>query len=367
MNEESKNARILIVDDTRKNLELLGTILLQEGYQINAGSNGLRALEVAEKVSPDLILLDIMMPEMDGFETCKRLKASEKTKAIPVIFLTARTDSDDIVKGFQLGAVDYITKPFNPTELLVRVRTHLELKLSKDLLEKEGNERKELLHVLCHDLSNPFNAILSSFHLIEEGFSTFDGLKEHLHAATQSGLEVIQLVRNMRALEERKLELRNINLSEAVSQSFFLLKNQFSGKDIELDICIDHHLNVRAESASFINSVLNNILTNAVKFSHRGSKILMSARETGDDVKISIRDFGIGMSEKLQNEIFDLSKKTSRPGTEDEIGTGFGMLLIKKFVIAYGGEIEVRSKTKEESPRDHGTEIILRLQKAYVR
>ena len=117
MNIKPENAQILIVDDTLKNIQVLGTILKQKGYKICVAQSGLKALETAEKLLPDLILLDIMMPEMDGFEVCKRLKASEATSHIPVIFLSARDSGEDIVNGFQLGAVDYICKPFNSDEL----------------------------------------------------------------------------------------------------------------------------------------------------------------------------------------------------------------------------------------------------------
>jgi two-component system response regulator BaeR len=121
------NSRILIVDDTLKNIQLLGTILKKEGYQLNVANNGIRALEMVDKLPPDLILLDIMMPELDGYETCKRLKASADTKHIPIIFLTAKSETEDVVKGFDIGAVDFITKPFSPKELIARVKNLLNL------------------------------------------------------------------------------------------------------------------------------------------------------------------------------------------------------------------------------------------------
>lgn len=146
MNEETGKSRILIVDDTLKNIQVLGTILRTKGYQINIAKSGLQALEVVEKVLPDLILLDVMMPELDGFETCKRLKASDKTRDIPVIFLTAKVETDDIVKGFELGAVDYVTKPFNSVELLKRVESHMALSLLQRYLENRVAERTEELY-----------------------------------------------------------------------------------------------------------------------------------------------------------------------------------------------------------------------------
>ena len=135
-------SRILIVDDTPKNIQVLGTILRQEGYQINIAQDGSRAIHMAEKVSPDLILLDVMMPDMDGYETSLKLKQSPETKDIPIIFLTARKEPEDIIKGFEVGGLDYISKPFNSIELLARIRTHLDLwhktRQLQSIAEKDG-------------------------------------------------------------------------------------------------------------------------------------------------------------------------------------------------------------------------------------
>lgn len=134
-------ARILIVDDTLENIQVLGLLLRQKNYQIVVARNGREALDAVERMQPDLILLDAMMPEMDGFETCRRIKASEENNTIPIIFLTALNDRDDILKGLELGAVDYISKPFNATELLVRVNTHLSLYLLQQDLEQRVKQR----------------------------------------------------------------------------------------------------------------------------------------------------------------------------------------------------------------------------------
>ncbi len=149
---DPKDFRILIVDDTVKNIQVLGTVLKEQGYQINVAQNGQQALDQVEKVKPDLILLDVMMPEMDGFEACRHLKANPNTEEIPVIFLTAKVETEDVVKGFELGAVDYVTKPFNPTELLVRVDTHLSLYHLRRKLEDLVAERTAQLQHRVREL-----------------------------------------------------------------------------------------------------------------------------------------------------------------------------------------------------------------------
>jgi adenylate cyclase len=196
-------SRILVIEDEPANIQTLSTLLKERGHQISIATNGRQALEVLERIRPDLILLDIMMPEMDGFETCRRIKASTAWREIPIIFLTAKTDTADIVRGFELGAVDYVAKPFNAHELLARVNTHLTL----DYLHRE-NERL-LLNVLPASIANklkqqvgiiaerfddasvlfadivgftPLSARLSPTELIESlnrVFSGFDELADH--------------------------------------------------------------------------------------------------------------------------------------------------------------------------------------------
>ncbi len=156
-----KNARILLVDDNPRNIQVLGTILKHEGYQIIIAQNGCQAIKAVKKAPPDLILLDIMMPQMDGFETCKKLKQNAISKEIPIIFLTAKADTEDIVKGFELGAVDYITKPFNSVELLSRVKTHMELSYKRKL---QGVI--EMAGAVCHEMNQPLQTILGYSELI---------------------------------------------------------------------------------------------------------------------------------------------------------------------------------------------------------
>jgi DNA-binding response OmpR family regulator len=146
---EAKQGLILIVDDIPRNLQVLASTLGNAGYEVAAATSAAKALKTLENITPDLILLDVMMPEMNGFEMCLKLKAAEATKEIPVIFLTAKTETEDIVKGFQSGGVDYVTKPFNSTELLARVTTHLELKRSKEAL----NESIQKLQLANNEIS----------------------------------------------------------------------------------------------------------------------------------------------------------------------------------------------------------------------
>ncbi len=364
MNQVSKEkGRILIVDDNPKNIQLLGTILKSADYLINVGRNGKQALEITKKVLPDLILLDVMMPEMDGFEACRLLKQSPETKDIPVVFLTAKAESGDIAQGFEVGAVDYVTKPFETQELLARVRTHLELKFSREMIIEQSNEQKELLHILCHDLANPFHNIQGILELLSDDLAQFETYAGYMRTTLRNGMSIIDLVRSMRSLEEKKtkLELDSFSLNELIAESDTILRQKLSEKEITIDNNIADDIVIKVEKVSFINSVINNLISNAIKFSAPGSNIKLTASRKEGMVTLSVQDYGIGMPDTILRDLFDLSKPTSRVGTNGETGTGFGMPLVRKFVEAYGGTLTIESKEIDSHPEDHGTKVVLQL------
>ncbi|MBF0277453.1 MAG: hybrid sensor histidine kinase/response regulator [SAR324 cluster bacterium] len=356
---------ILVIDDKSENIDVV-VGLLGNTYEVMASTSGKTALKIVSKNPPDLILLDIMMPEMDGYEVCRTLKESPSTREIPVIFLTAKSELEALVTGFRLGAVDFISKPFNSEEMLARVHTHLELKRSRENIIDFSHKQNELIHILCHDLANPLSVVKGFLQLGKQDPSILTDKFDLLMSATDLGLETIDLVRQMWALEEGKktLELESVNLFSAIQSSSELMQQKFKEKNIMHAVGVEPNLYVLAEKSSLINSVLNNIFTNAIKFSFPGSRI--DTKTSGDDkeVILMIRDYGIGMSENLLGDLFEIGKKTSRIGTSGEMGTGFGMTLMKKFITHYGGRIEVSSREKSMEVNDHGTEIKIVFQKA---
>jgi signal transduction histidine kinase len=267
------------------------------------------------------------------------------------------------VKGFRVGAVDYMTKPFNREELLSRVNNHLKIQNYQADIERMSHKRKELLHVLCHDLANPLAAILSAAELIEPNDETESEMVGYIRQSARQGLDVINIVRDIEAAESKEMEmdLQYVILNEALESSFGMLKDKIEKKQISIINLVEPDVVVYVELTTFINSVLNNILTNAVKFSYKGDKIEIGATNTEDDfVVLEIRDNGIGIPDDIIKDLFNSAKATHREGTEGESGTGFGMPLVKTFVRTYGGEIHVKSSTDEKS---HGTSVFLKLKR----
>ncbi|MBF0451899.1 MAG: hybrid sensor histidine kinase/response regulator [Candidatus Magnetomorum sp.] len=357
-NNEKKQMSILIVDDTEANIDMMLAILKE--YDVIPSTSGADALSLLEDEPVDLILLDIIMPGMDGFQVCRQLKSNPDTQDIPVIFITAKDDEDSIEEAYTVGGVDYITKPFRPRELQARVRTHIGLQYTRKLLREKSEMQKELLHVLCHDLSNPLGAIESYSQFFLEFPDDIDFLVKNISVAARDGMKIIDFTRHLIAADEKEMETYPLNLKQIIEQSMSILMMKLQKKNIQIHLDIPDTLEVIAEEVSLSNTIFNNLMTNAIKFSEQGSVIKIYVEtEKNNAVQIVIQDSGIGIPKNLLDILFDISKNINRIGTNGEEGTGFGMPLVKKFMKKYGGNIQVSSRSIEEFPADHGTKICL--------
>ncbi len=361
----NKQRTILIVDDIPKNIQLVAQNLKPLGYRLLFATSGQKTLEILRENQVDLILLDIMMPVMNGYETCREIRKTEEYRNLPVIFLTAKNEVSDIIEGFDAGGADYIIKPFHSQELIKRVQTHLELKIHRDKLQQRQKQLQELIHILSHDLRNSLSGITMTMDLAELEKKHLDFYSERIREMADNGLSIIDLVRTMLTMEEKPFVLKPTNLSESVHQSLGIVKPQLEAKSITVDIHKDGDYFILAEQTSLINSVLNNIFTNAVKFSESNSILNLTIQREGKHVILKLRDFGIGIPEEIRGNLFDIHKSVSREGTEGEKGTGFGLSLVKKFMDAYGGEIRIRSATESKDDFPRGTEISLHFPKNF--
>lgn len=365
METSDRKPIVMVVDDQPKNLEVIGNIL-SERYDIIAVNSGAKALKCLEMERPDLLLLEVMMPEMSGFQFCLELKAKPEYQDIPVIFLTALAEDDDVLRGFQAGGVDYITKPFKPLELLARVGAHVGTHMAKTRVVEVLAEKASMLHLLTHDLKNPIAGVDSLLEHLTPLPKDAEELISMIKTGVRQALAIIDHVSSLLALETGKinLKLETVNLRACLSEAEMMLRGKFLAKRVILVTDCPDGAWVIAETVSLVNSVLGNLLTNALKFSFPGSVVAVKVEVGEKEAILLITDNGIGIPREILATLFSMSKPTNRIGTEGERGTGFGMPLVKKHVEAYGGEIEVSSQDITSSPADHGTVVRITLPSA---
>ena len=353
--QTAKKPLILIVDDVPKNIQVLSTILHEKGYNICISTSGDQALEAISTEAPDLILLDIQMPVMDGFEFSKVLKANPKTKDIPIIFLTAVIEPEKILKGFELGAVDYITKPFNIPELTARVATHIEIKRSREQLIELNATKDKFFSIISHDLRNPLGAIISTSELLLMYNFTNEPEKIQKFATSihTSALLVNKLLQNLMdwaSIQTGKLspKIEKQNLKNITGEICLLSNEIVQGKNITLqnniisDIIIDCDIEMT-------KTVLRNLISNATKFTNTDGLISINCVEKESEIEVHVSDNGVGIKPENINYLFSIEKNLSTPGTNNEKGTGLGLLLCKELIEKQGGKIWVESQVGKGS------------------
>ncbi len=347
---------ILVVDDQMTNLKILSSILSKE-YSLGIANSGENAMKYLENNTPDLILLDIMMPEMDGYEVCQKIKQDEACQDIPVIFLTAKTDIDDVVKGFEYGAVDYITKPFNISELKVRVRNHLNLQAARNELKKANaqltkinQEKDRFFSIIAHDLRSPLSGFAGLSELLVEQIraNNLDMIEKYASAMQQSSKITMELLMNLMTWSRAQtgtLEYQpeRLSIQGIVKENVALLRHAADEKSITIETqrIDDEEFSADKE---MVGVILRNILSNAIKFTNTGGSVKISAEINAQEVNFCVVDDGIGMNKEMLDSLFRIDTKIRRIGTNKEPSTGLGLLLCKEFVDMHGGQISVESE-----------------------
>ncbi|HCL57462.1 MAG TPA: hybrid sensor histidine kinase/response regulator, partial [Spirochaetia bacterium] len=334
---------ILVVDDLIENIKVIGNILKMNDYKLSIAMNGKEALSYLEDHFPDLILLDVTMPELNGFTVCEMIKKNEKLKNIPVIFLTAKVESEDILRGFQAGGVDYITKPFNHDELLSRVKTHIELKKSKDLileqnekLEKMNQEKNKFFSIIAHDIRNPVTAIFGFADLLKNKINEMSDQerKKSIDILYQSSVQLADLIEHL--LDWVKMQINKTDfkpvlffLKKEVLKVFQFQQLQADMKKIKLYENISENTEIKADLNMF-RSILINLVSNALKFTPENGEVKVEAFSDEKELRVSVMDNGIGMEPEIINKLFQLGSQHTTWGTADEKGTGLGLLLCRE-------------------------------------
>ncbi|MBC2607030.1 hybrid sensor histidine kinase/response regulator [Pelagicoccus albus] len=323
--------------------------------------------KVAELV-PDLILLEDNDNSDAGVSTCEKLKSAKITKHVPVFFLSGKKDPTQRVAALKAGGVDFLIKPFYPEELVTRIRMHILMHRLRLENAAQIAEQKALLRVLCHDLVNPIFAAHSLLDLkLSLNKPVTREVLESVVSCCQSALDIVTHVREEHTLVKTNKQFKSetVQLQDAFDESRRILGERIKDKNLELITECDPELSVNIKRVVLVHNILNNLLTNAIKFSNAGNKIEMTAqRLPGSEDSfcvVKVRDYGIGMPPEILKNVFRDSSKTSRQGTSNEAGTGFGMPLVKRYVEKSGGAIKISSTESGEgvSPDEQGTTVEL--------
>lgn len=348
--------KILIVDDVMSNVLLLKILLTNEKFQVCTANCGNMCIEQAKAEKPDLILLDVMMPDISGFDTAVILKKDAATKDIPIIFLTALNNPSDLVHGFQVGASDFLTKPFNKEELVIRVMHQITVVAAKRIIEKQNrelmatiNNRDKMYSVIAHDLRSPMASIRMVLNLVVSAMSPDvigPELFELLDKANKESEEVHDLLDNLLKWTKSQtgrlnVVLQDLDLNDIVPGVVDIFEMIAQTKKIKLDFRgTDTPLMVRADN-DMLKTVVRNFMSNAIKFSPENSTIEIVMVAEGDFAKISVCDHGVGIAADRLDSIFHKGETTY--GTGGEEGSGLGLQLCQDFARKNGGDCTVES------------------------
>jgi two-component system sensor histidine kinase/response regulator len=362
MISETAPARILVVDDQEANVQVLGGMLGQLGFEIVPVISGEQALRRLAAHPADLILLDVLMPEMDGFEVCRRIRTQAPLAEIPIIFLSAADDKTFIVRALEAGAVDYVTKPFNQAELISRVKTHLALKQARDGLRKLAEDKDELLGILAHDLKNHLGGMQMSAQLLHDRAADLgdNRLKRMsgniLDASNQMFSFVKEFLANAAADRGYTLNLEPISLSGSAAAAVLRYSEAAERKALKFheEFPLDAPLVLADQGA--LDQVIDNLVSNAVKFSPADKSIWLSIGTTaGGHLECRVRDEGPGCDERDRAQMFTRYRRLSARPTAGEPSTGLGLSIAKRHVDAMNGTLHCESEPGE------GATFILRL------
>ena len=354
--------KILIVDDVVSNVLLRKILLTNEKFQVCTASNGKMCIEMAKSEHPDLILLDVMMPDLNGFDTAVILKKDPETQEIPIIFLTALNNPSDLVKGFQVGANDFLTKPFNKEELVMRVMHQIQLVAAKRIIIRQNEElkrtisnRDKMYSVIAHDLRSPMASIRMVLNLAVNVVSKdivgeeIFGLLDKANRESEETHDLLDNLLKWTKSQTGRLSVvyQELDLDDIVPGVVDIFRMIAEMKKIDLKyIPADEKLIVHADN-DMIKTIIRNFLSNAVKFTPEGKSVEVFYKREGDFARISVRDHGVGIEPDRVEAIFHTGETTY--GTGGEEGSGLGLQLCQDFARKNGGDARVESTLGEGS------------------
>jgi len=357
MTDEQQKSKILIVDDIPSNIQILAEAMRND-YQIVFATNGQKAIKIAtSEPQPDLILLDIMLPDIDGYDVCCKLKANSLTRDIPIVFITAKSDETDETKGFESGGVDYIIKPFSIPIVKARVQTHLELKKKRDMLENMTSRLEQLnqmknkfLGIAAHDLRSPLGSVRGFARLLIEELQDklSDDQREFMDIIYQQSNHMLALVNDLldvAVIESGKLELRikQNNIVDMVKNRIRLFQPMLKKKNISVSTNYES-IPETGFDRTRLAQVVDNLLSNAIKFSPENGNISVQVINVIDKIRVDVIDEGPGIPIEHQPLIFGEFQKFRSKQNEIEKSTGLGLSIVKRIIDAHNGSIRVISE-----------------------
>lgn len=340
---------ILLVDDTPEHIETAVTVLRENNFRVRIATKGSTAFKLIEQHQPDLILLDVFMPEMDGFEICRIIKAQSDLSSIPIIFLTSSNDAKSIKKGFDLGAQDYVVKPFNTSELLARVHTHIMLKKQTESLLKANHELDSFCYTVAHDLKAPLLSLRKLTEYLALDYSDrldIEG-RELIDDIQDKSTEIIQLVNHLLELSrmsEMPMNIEPINLDQLFGEVFNEL------------IKLEPHRNVKFSTGNLpiiqgdpvmIKLLVMNVLTNAIKYTRNRDIAYIKATSIENETEfiISIADNGAGFDMRYASRLFSIFQRLHSQNEFE--GSGVGLTIVQKILKRHQGLAWMTGKVNE--------------------
>jgi len=363
MAQTTRNNVILVVDDNEQVTAFLKAVLKQSGYEIITASHGNEALENIEETKPDLVLLDVLMPDIDGFEICKKIKSDPEASDLPVIFITAKTETEDIEAGFEAGGDDYITKPFSKGELFSRIDRHLEIYNAKKQIEEKNRELEKLIKfrdkiysVISHDMQSYMSNIkmlgdamkAESKSKDEETLEMLDMMEDNINDAFNFLNNLLKWATH----ENDRLvpDFQYFSPAGAIEDTLLVLKSKKVQKNIDIKLHEKEKLpgKIYGDPHNF-KAILRNLLTNAVKFSYKNSIVHIFHRVQDQKLVIRVKDSGIGISPEDQKKLLSDEIHYSSRGTYSEKGAGIGLLISYKMANLNRGDLWFESSEGEGS------------------
>lgn len=370
MNIQLDQFNILVAEDNPIHSLILENILRMQGYGVLLADSFDKAFSILSKDHVDLILMDVIMGDMSGFDIVKTIMETPEYQDIPVIFITSLDSTEDIIRGFDAGAVDYIRKPFEPQILLRRVRQQINLLYQRKIIEAQKKSleaaiasRDQIYAIISHDLRTPIASLKMILNILslQEVHKDQESLRQMVYSGNDIAEQLFSLLDNLLKWTKSRLGMlsfvpQSVQFDEVIFGVVEVLRPTALLKDITIETCIESCITIYFDT-DILKSVIRNLLINALKFSHKGSSVKILLYSEGSCAVMEVVDTGIGMDESIQKSIRESLPSGSRPGTANEQGSGLGLWIVKQFVQGKEGEFFF------ESVENQGSKFGLRIPK----